>query len=710
MKDDPVSVINMEPMGDISSPDNLSPEGLGFMCGLEIHQQLATGKLHSRMPSELYDFGLDEIPVSWNRSHRRLRAAQGEGGRIDVTARFESRRNRSFVYLQSPNAGLIELDEAPPLSHDSDAVDVVLTMAAMMNAKPVSSMQAMRKTVVDGSNTSGFQRTTLVATNGFLVTDLGNVGIDVICLEEDSARKLETKSTIDGETVFYTLDRLGVPLVEIATAPDVRTPDHAKEVASLLGSLLRETRRVRRGLGSIRQDLNVSIACGVRVEIKGCQDLDWIPQIIKIEMARQLHMYRLANELRKEANLPELPPDRRSDSIPTENRVALSTASKLPLKTNNITDLFVNSSSEMVQKSLSSGHIVLALKLEGFAGKIGKKELDESGAQMPRLGRELASSAKQAGVAGIFHSDELPAYGITESEVFSVRDKLELSESDAFVLCVAPKWQAELALESVLLRARKAFHRIPGEVRNVVIRKGSPEDGTTTAMRPLPGGARMYPETDIQVLNLDSQRWNKIKSNLPLNREQRISRLEEYDISSNQLEALLGAELDEIFISGVTKGGLPTPILPHKAWASILLDNSRSDIAKEVHISISEVPWELLALLIYAKEEKLITREGVIPIAKLYLMDLHPTNYSFEEKLSWLSEIAQSEGFAPADSTLVEEAVDFILLERADFVKDRGMSSVGPLMGMVMSKLGGSADGKLVSQMLLEKIKKIIQD
>ena len=710
MKDDPVSVINMEPMGDISSPDNLSPEGLGFMCGLEIHQQLATGKLHSRMPSELYDFGLDEIPVSWNRSHRRLRAAQGEGGRIDVTARFESRRNRSFVYFQSPNAGLIELDESPPLSHDSDAVDVVLTMAAMMNAKPVSSMQAMRKTVVDGSNTSGFQRTTLVATNGFLVTDLGNVGIDVICLEEDSARKLETKSTIDGEMVFYTLDRLGVPLVEIATAPDVRTPDHAKEVASLLGSLLRETRRVRRGLGSIRQDLNVSIACGVRVEIKGCQDLDWIPQIIKIEMARQLHMYRLANELRKEANLPELPPDRRSDSIPTENRVALSTASKLPLETSNITDLFVNSSSEMVQKSLSSGHIVLALKLEGFAGKIGKKELDESGAQMPRLGRELASSAKQAGVAGIFHSDELPAYGITESEVFSVRDKLELSESDAFILCVAPKWQAELALESVLLRARKAFHRIPGEVRNVVIRKGSPEDGTTTAMRPLPGGARMYPETDIQVLNLDSQRWNKIKSNLPLNREQRISRLEEYDISSNQLEALLGAELDEIFISGVTKGGFPTPILPHKPWASILLDNSRSDIAKEAHISISEVPWELLALLIYAKEEKLITREGVIPIAKLYLMDLHPTNYSFEEKLSWLSEIAKSEGFAPADSTLVEEAVDFILLERADFVKDRGMSSVGPLMGMVMSKLGGSADGKLVSQMLLEKIKKIIQD
>ena len=705
MKDDHVSVIIMEPRGDVSSPMNLSPEGLGFMCGLEIHQQLATGKLHSRMPSELYDFGLDEMPKTWNRSHRKLRAAQGEGGRVDVTARFESQRNRSFVYLQSPNAGLIELDEAPPLSHDSDAVDTVLTIAAMMNAKPVSSMQVMRKTVVDGSNTSGFQRTTLVATNGFIETDLGNVGIDVICLEEDSARKLETKPTSDGEVVFYTLDRLGVPLVEIATAPDIQTPEHAQSVALMLGTLLRETRRVRRGLGSIRQDLNVSIACGVRVEIKGCQDLDWIPQIIKIEMARQLHMYRLANELREEAELPALPPDRRLDSIPVENRVALSATSRLPLETSDLTNLFINCQSDMLQKSISSGSIVLALKLPGFAGKIGSKKLDESGAQLPRLGRELASSAKQAGVAGIFHSDELPAYGIIESEINSVRKQLDLSESDAFVLCVAPKWQAELALESVLLRVRAAFHRIPGEVRNVVIRKGSPEDGTTTAMRPLPSGARMYPETDLPVLSLDPKRWDNIQSNLPMNREQRIARLQGYDISSNQLEALLGAELDDLFISGIAEGGLSTPSLPAKAWASILLDNSRSEIAKEANMSISQVSWELLAFLVFSREEKIITRDGLIPIGKLYLMEINASPLTLDEKVSWISEIAKSEGFAPANTNSVEQAVDATLAERAEFVKEKGMAAVGPLMGMVMGKLGGSADGKLVSQMLLEKIK-----
>ena len=246
----------MEPIGDVTVPEELDPVSLGFMCGLEIHQQLATDKLHSRMPSELFEYRSDEIPHDWPRSTRRLRASRGEGGDTDVAARFEQRRNRTFEYVQSPNSGLIELDESPPRNHDSEAVDVVLTMAAMMGAKPIPNLQAMRKTVVDGSNTSGFQRTTIVATDGQIEADSSQVGIDLISLEEDSARKLETKRSDVGETVVYNLDRLGVPLVEVATAPDVRSPEHAKETALALGRLLRDTRRVRRGLGSIRQDLN----------------------------------------------------------------------------------------------------------------------------------------------------------------------------------------------------------------------------------------------------------------------------------------------------------------------------------------------------------------------------------------------------------------------------------------------------------------------
>ena len=419
----------------------LDPVALGFMCGLEIHQQLATDKLHSRMPSELFDYKIDEIPADWNRSKRKLRASEGEGGRKDVAARFEQRRNRSFEYVQTPNAGLIELDESPPEGHDTDAVDVVLTMAAMMDAKPIPSLQAMRKTGVDGSNTSGFQRTTLVATGGSIETDSGSVGVDLISLEEDSARKLDTILSEGGETVVYTLDRLGMPLVEVATAPEVRSPDHAKQPAVSLGRLLRDTRQVRRGLGSIRQDLNVSIACGDRVEIKGCQDLDWIPRIIRLEMARQLHFYRLANELRQESSLPKLPPNREDDAIPTENTVQLAAINRIPLEISDMTEALSNCESELVRKSVDAGASVLGVALPGFSGKLGTKQLDQDGAQLPRLGRELASAARLAGVAGVFHSDELPDYGISESDVSTVRSILSIDENDAFAVCVGPAWQ-----------------------------------------------------------------------------------------------------------------------------------------------------------------------------------------------------------------------------------------------------------------------------
>jgi glutamyl-tRNA(Gln) amidotransferase subunit E len=520
-----------------------------------------------------------------------------------------------------------------------------------------------------------------VATDGKIETKSAQVGIDVISLEEDSARKLDTKKSDSGETVVYNLDRLGVPLVEVATAPDVRSPEHAKETALALGRLLRDTRRVRRGLGSIRQDLNVSIACGDRVEIKGCQDLDWIPRIIRLETARQLHFYRLANELRSEAELPPLPPDRELDSKPVENRVQLATSNRIPLDIHELSGLFSDCESEMVSSSIEDGSSVLGIALPGFSGRLGKKTSIENGAQLPRLGRELASAAKLAGVPGIFHSDELPSYGIGSTEVDSVRSEMALSEGDAFVLCVAPRWQGELALEAVVHRARMAFHRIPQEVRNVVIRKGKPEDGTTTALRPLPGGARMYPETDIPVLEISPDRWSSICENLPLTVKERKERLNVLDLSSNQVEALLNGEIDDLLFHGI-EGPLE---LPPKAWASALLESG------------TEKP-NALAASVHLRERGLLTREG----AETLLAE--SVEAPAEELVSWMSSQSESRGFLPADTSSIEEAVDAVIRERSDFIEERGMGAVGPLMGMVMQKLGGSADGKAVSKILRDRI------
>jgi len=659
----------MEPIGDVANPASLDPESLGFMCGIEVHQQLATGKLHSRQPGELHDITIETLPEDWQRYYRKLRSSSGEGGAVDVAARFEARRNRSFVYCQAPNAGLIELDEQPPLPHDKDALDISLTVSGMLGAHPVPLLQTMRKTVVDGSNTSGFQRTTLVATDGVLETDGGPVGIDVLCLEEDSARKLDSELTPSGEVVTWNLDRLGIPLIEIATAPDVKTPDHAKQTSIALGRTLRDTRRVRRGLGSIRQDLNVSIMCGDRVEIKGCQDLEWIPRIIRSEMARQLHFYRLANKLRESHDLPLLPSDRREESEPITDRVS----ELLPLNLVDVSSHFASCEAKRVKQGLAEKSVMLALPLPGFSGLIGTKELDSDGAQMPRLGRELAGAAKLAGVAGVYHSDELPAYGIEQEFVDAARETLD--GCDAFVLCLAPKWQAELALESVLNRARMAFERIPQEVRNVVIRKGSPEDGTTTPMRPLPGGARMYPETDIPPLSISQDIWKKVMENLPMTQDERRLRLEKFDISNDQLKQLLSRELDDHFVSH-SQG------LPQKAWATMLLEN-------EGNIG-------LMALVLAAKEAGHVTREGM----QTLLLEFEGQNPTIDQ----LSSKAEELGLKPADASDLADIVAKVVSNRLEFVKERGMGSMGPLMGLVMKECGGAADGKQVSALLREEI------
>ncbi len=664
-------IVRKEPEGVLEDASSFDTEQLGFMCGIEVHQQLATGKLHSRQPCDLFDVTIETVPDEWPRYSRKLRLASGEGGAVDIAARFEKRRNRSFVYIQSPNAGLIELDDSPPLPHDSDALDIALTVSALLESKPVTAIQTMRKTVVDGSNTSGFQRTSLISTDGVLKTEMGDVGIDVLCLEEDSARKLETISTSSGEQVIYNLDRLGVPLIEIATSPDIISPEHAQITAKALGRTLRDTRSVRRGLGSIRQDLNVSVACGDRVEIKGCQDLGWIPKIVRLEMVRQVHMYRLANTLRQELDLPLLPTDRRLDDASIEAEVARAVEQHLPTELSDVTSVFSDCESRMIREGLDSEYKMIALKLSGFAGRFGTKTLDSEGSQLPRLGRELAGAAKLAGVRGVFHSDELPAYGIEQSFVDAVRTQLELSERDGFVLCLAPEWQANLALESVVQRARLSYHRIPQEVRNVVVKKGAPEDGTTSPMRPLPGGARMYPETDVPPVIVHDEHWNEIIGNLPMSQDERLNRLKDTELSEDQCKQLLSRELDDVFFQSH-----PTAT---KAWASLLL----------VHESVEP---SVLSTVLTVRENGGITREGIESTIE-HFADMKEISSGEVEAY------AEQNGLVPADVGDLESIVESIVLERLDFVKERGMGAMGPLMGIVMGACPG-VDGKEVSSVL----------
>ncbi len=262
---------------------------LGLKCGLEIHQQLDTKKLFCDCPSLLRQEEPDFVVK------RKLHAVAGESGEIDEAVAYQSSLDKEFVYQGYDTTCLVELDEEPPHEINKEALKIALQIAILLHAKIIPLSQIMRKTVIDGSNTSGFQRTVLIAKEGYVETETGRVKIEGICLEEDAARIVEIKK----DESIYRLDRLGIPLVEITTSPDIKSPFQAREVAFYIGNVLRSC-KVKRGLGTIRQDVNVSIKKGKRIEIKGVQDLGLIAKTIEQEIKRQQEMIKENKKFKSE--------------------------------------------------------------------------------------------------------------------------------------------------------------------------------------------------------------------------------------------------------------------------------------------------------------------------------------------------------------------------------------------------------------------------
>jgi len=279
-------------------------EKIGFMCGLEIHQQLETDNLFCTCPSIVHDENPKIV------ANRRLKAVVGETGVIDKAAAHEQTKSKEMIYEGCEKSYcLVELDEEPPGSINSESVEAALIISKMLNCEIVDEVQVMRKTVVDGSNVSGFQRTALIGMNGYIETSLGKVRVSSVCIEEEAAKKVRgkdiPKSINTEEQEVYRLDRLGVCLVEVATEPDVKNAEHAQECAEILGMILRSTGKVKRGIGTIRQDVNVSIKGGNRVEIKGFQDLKSIPKVVNYEIKRQQELIKKGEDVDMEVRKAE---------------------------------------------------------------------------------------------------------------------------------------------------------------------------------------------------------------------------------------------------------------------------------------------------------------------------------------------------------------------------------------------------------------------
>ncbi len=596
---------------------------LGLRCGLEIHQQLDTTKLFCSCPGVLRD---DAPNLS---VRRKLRAVAGEGGEVDVAALHEQLKGRQFRYeAYHDTTCLVELDEEPPHPISQEALRITLQAALLLKARIADVVQVMRKTVVDGSNTAGFQRTALVAYDGVLDTSSGRVSITTVCLEEDSARPLQETSDL----VTYRLDRLGIPLIEIATGADIRTPEQCRESAEKIGMILRSTGRVKRGIGTIRQDVNVSIAGGARVEIKGAQELKLLPALVAHEAGRQRALLEIKDELARRK-------------------------AKLQKKAVDLSGLFEHTSSTIIQNTLKKRGAVLGMKLSGFAGLLGK-ELQPG----RRLGTELSDHAKvRAGVGGIFHSDELPKYGITEEDVMRVRKRLACGKADGFVFVAADAEIAEKALAAVHERALAACAGVPSEVR-----KANP-DGTTSYLRPMPGAARMYPETDIPFIRPETKGIT-----LPELVEQKIARfVKQFGLSGDLAAFVAKSGRAALFEELATATHQVKP-----AFIAEVLTAKLLELKRDHDVDPAAITDEHLASIIAAVNEGKLAKERV-PEA---LRDAAAGKL----ELDTFRGISASELQRQLKKILDEN-------EHAPF---------GALMGIAVKQLSGKAGGKEISEAL----------
>ncbi|ELY53842.1 Glu-tRNA(Gln) amidotransferase subunit GatE [Natronococcus jeotgali] len=612
---------------------------LGLVAGLEIHQQLDTAtKLFCQCPTDLR-----EPEESTRRFTRYLHPTRSELGEIDDAALEESKVDREFEYLAYDSTCLVEEDDEPPHELDDEALETTLEIAQLLEMRPVDRAHVMRKLVVDGSNTSGFQRSTLIATDGEIETSEGAVGIEDLLLEEESAQRVA--ETDDG--VRYSLDRLGIPLVEIGTSPDISTPEQALEAAERIGMLLRSTGKVKRGLGTIRQDVNVSIAEGARVEIKGVQSLDDIDDIVRTEVARQVELVEITDELAER------------EAVVGESR--------------DVTDVFEDTDSGVIGGALRSGGSVTAVLLEGFDGLVGREIAPDR-----RLGTELSDHAKRHGAGGIFHTDELPAYGVTDEEVADLREAVGADPEDAVAIVADDTATAESAIEAVAERAATALEGVPEETR------GANDDGTTRYLRPLPGAARMYPETDVPPVEPDPSEVPE-----PELLTEKVERYqEEYDLGAGLAEQVAYGQHMPLFEDVVADGVDPT--LTASTLESTLTELRRDDVPVE------NLEDEHLRGVLELVEDGDLPNEGVGDL----LASLA------EEPDRTPEEAAEEEGLGGADEAEVREAVAEVVERNEAQVEEEGMQAFSGLMGECMGALRGKADGDLVSRLLREEIQK----
>jgi glutamyl-tRNA(Gln) amidotransferase subunit E len=625
---------------------------IGLKAGLEVHQQLDTAtKLFCACNPQLFK---EPPEITFL---RRLRPTQSELGQIDPAALFEFQKEVKILYeATKETACLVEMDEEPPHDLNKEAVEIALIAALMIRANPVDEIHVMRKTVIDGSNTTGFQRTCVVALDGEIDIKGKKVPIQHVSLEEDAARKMGEEDQI----IRYRIDRLGIPLIEVTTAPVIYSPQEAEETALTIGRILRATRKVRRGLGTIRQDLNISIREGALTEIKGVQELELVSRVIENEVRRQLSLLKIRDELKEREVKGK---DIKEELV-------------------DVTSCFEQTKCKVILKALEQNKRVLAIKLPKFAGLL-KREL----ALGMRLGAEMAEIARFWGrVGGIFHTDEMPAYGITVDEMNQLGRLMKKEPLDAVVFVADTVENSTDALKAIAQRAREALKGVPEETR------AANPDGTTRYMRPRPGAARMYPETDVPPIQLTMEYLEKLRSQLPELPEQKMRRLiKDYGLNRKLAKQIMDSEYGDLF-EAVAKETQVSPTVIAVALTETLKALRREEINVE---AITDGQFrELFSLVDCGK-----TTKEAIPEIVTWLSKHEGTTAKEAIESLELTMISQKE---------LERIIDDLIERNKSLVEERGKGAFGPLMAMTMKKVRGRAKAEMVSGILKKRLQDIV--
>ena len=629
----------------------LEIDKIGLKVGLEIHQQLDTKKkLFCNCKSA-------ENTEYTGKFTRKLRASKSELGKIDPAALFESSKSKTMVYYENQNSNcLVEKDEEPPHNLDVKAKEIVLLVSSALNSKIFSEIHVMRKTVIDGSNTSGFQRTMLVAQGGNIDIKGIKVGVQSICLEEDAAKLIKDEN----DYRFFSLDRLGVPLIEIALEPVSCNPKMVKEIALSLGRLLRVTKKVARGIGTIRQDVNVSIDSGGIVEIKGVQQLEQLEKIIEYEAKRQ-HGLKLISEKINSISRKEI--DQKDD-------VFL------------ITNLLQNCNSKIIKKSLENGDVIKAIKVGKFAGLFGFEPY--SGI---RLGKEIGQLVRFFGIGGVFHSDELPNYGIENNDIQNIRKYLELDEEDAFLIIAGKNPALEHAINSIINRIKDAKNGPLAETR------AATSNDETIFLRPRPGPSRMYPETDIPTIKVSKDELEVAKSNIPKSWDESILEIKnKYKINQQLSEQIFDSEYFDLFEENCNNNkNSPNFIASILCSTIVNLQRNGLDSSLLKHEEISNT-FDLLNSDKISKESIEIIFEQIM-----------------SGKAVSASEAVKNASIRNMSEDELNKILDMIILDNSEKIQQDGIRSLTSLMGIAMKQVRGQTSGNLVNTLLLRKINKLLE-